>query len=374
LKILHIIPNLRKGGAERLVIDIVREFSTKKNIDIQLVLFQNKIEYDVKDISQFIHIIPSSIKLSLTKKNEYSIQELQTFIDEFKPDIIHTHLFETEIVSRSCTYRNAKWFTHCHDNMVQFLNFRFSTLLSKKSFTNFYEKKYLFKNYKKNGGTHFISISNNAQNYFKKTIKPYNSLLIPNAIDYQKFHSENKKTIHNDLIKLVTVGSLVDKKNQLFLIDVCSILSAKGYNIQLEILGDGINRTKINDKILELRLAESITLRGNVDNVEDYLRTADIYLHSAIYEPFGLVLLEAMAASLPVICLDGGGNRDIIEQGKNGFIVYENSPTEFAAKIIELIQNPVVYQTISKYASSFAEQYDIKPYVNRLLDFYNKNY
>ena len=48
-----------------------------------------------------------------------------------------------------------------------------------------------------------------------------------------------------------------------------------------------------------------ITLHGNVDFVEKYLWDSDIYVHPALYEPFGLVLLEAMAAGLPVVSLDG---------------------------------------------------------------------
>jgi len=77
-----------------------------------------------------------------------------------------------------------------------------------------------------------------------------------------------------------------------------------------------------------------------------------------------------MAAGLPVVTLDGKGNRDIIEQGKNGFMIYKQSAELFADKIIELIKNKELYQSMSAYAVEFAKKYDIKEYVDKLIDLY----
>jgi glycosyltransferase involved in cell wall biosynthesis len=106
--------------------------------------------------------------------------------------------------------------------------------------------------------------------------------------------------------------------------------------------------------------------KGKVEKVEDYLEDSDIYLHSATYEPLGLVLLEAMAVGLPVITLDGKGNRDLIEEGKNGYMIYDQDPEKFAQKIIFLVKNKSKYAEISSYCKQYAEKYDIKEYVNKL--------
>ena len=122
MKILHIIPNLKKGGAERIVIDIVRHLNMDPSLDVKLVLFENQIEYDVKDLEPIIEIIPSHVRLSLLHKNKYTVDGLQSFLDAFQPAIIHTHLYEAEVISRSCFYPSAKWFTHSHDRMQSFNN------------------------------------------------------------------------------------------------------------------------------------------------------------------------------------------------------------------------------------------------------------
>ncbi|MFW5852094.1 MAG: glycosyltransferase [Bacteroidota bacterium] len=116
-------------------------------------------------------------------------------------------------------------------------------------------------------------------------------------------------------------------------------------------------------------MQDAVLLHGNTD-VEEFYKEADVYVHAATYEPFGLVLIEAMAAGLPVVCLDGKGNRDIIRHGKNGYIVYDKNVVEFAEYIITLYKNSNIYAAISKEALITASEYNITDYIDTLLDIY----
>lgn len=372
MKVLHIIPNLSKGGAERLVIDIMKALSNKKEVEAKLIILRNDINYDISDIKDLVEVVLVKVKLSIFKKNKLNVADLQKSISEFKPDIIHTHLFEAEITSRSCYYPKAVWFSHCHDNMIQFKNFSFDTLKNKSTFTNFFEKKYLFSRYDANNGTQFIAISNNAKEYFENKISGYPITLLLNAINFDKFFIEKENKKYSKSIKLINVGSFVDKKNQQFLITIAEKLKEKNIEFELHLLGDGKNIKAIEQKSRTLNLKEHIFFYGNVNNVEEHLWQSDIYVHSATYEPLGLVLLEAMAAGLPVISLDGGGNRDLIEEGKNGFMIYEQNPDLFVDVIVKLRQDKKKHQAISKYAQQYAKQHDIKNYVDKLLDIYKQ--
>jgi glycosyltransferase involved in cell wall biosynthesis len=371
MKILQIIPSLNKGGAERLVIDICNNLTKINNLIIKLIVFSPDNSYDSDMANIEYSVISDKIQLSLIKKNIFEINNLQIAIDEFKPDIIHTHLFETEIVSRSCHYPQAKWFSHCHDNMKQFENFSLKTLFSKQKLTNYYEKKYLFKRYQKNGGTHFIAIGNDTQKYFEKTAKPYPVTKITNAIDYNKFFKP-KELNEKQQIVITNTGSFVNKKNQAFILEIAKELEEKNIDFRINLLGDGVNRKPLMEKTENLQLSKNIHFHGNVNNVEEFLWESDIYLHTATYEPLGLVLLEAMAAGLPVITLDGKGNRDLIEQGKNGYMIYEQNPELFAQTIIDLCNNKQKYSEISAYAQEYAKKYDIKEYVEKLLKLYRE--
>lgn len=370
MKILHIIPNLKKGGAERLVINIVRELAKRENTNVKLLILHDPFEYDISDIKHLVHHVPASVKLSIWRKNVIDVDLLQKFMDEFQPDVIHSHLFEAEIVSRSCYYPKAKWFSHCHSNMEQLANPSLRVIFSKSMLTNFYERGYLMQRYQINSDNIFIAISESTINYIRKVVRKYKATLLPNAIDYEKF-SQPMHTV-SETLRLINVGAINRNKNQIFLIEVAHKLKVAKVPFQLKIIGIGCNMELLLNRISQLELQESVHLIGLSNNVEQELCNADIYVHSAKTEAFGLTQIEAMAAGLPVITLDGGGNRDIIEEGKNGYMIYEENVEEFVQKIIEVWSDKALYKSISQFATSFASKFDISQYVDKLLVIYNE--
>lgn len=375
LKVLHIIPSLLKGGAERIVLDMCNELQKNKELLVKIVCFSEQNEYKFLCDDLDIQVCKSIIIPSITGKHLVQIDNLLTLIKNFKPDIIHSHLFEAEIKSRWFIFPEVKYITHCHDNMKQFEVFNYKTLTDKSLLTNYYEKRIVIKRYLK-CNNYFIAISKDTEDFFLKAL-PYslkkNVLLLHNAIDIERFIEVFQiNYVNKKKYTLVTAGRLVERKNQIFLIDVIRILKEKNYNIHLDILGDGSSRNIIQDRIRNLALENEITLHGNVNNIEDFFKDSFLYLHSAIYEPFGLVLLESMATGLPVICLDGKGNKDIIVEDNNGYLISKSDPNLFADKIIYLIENQEQYQKMRIFANNFAKGYNIKNYVNELIGIYQK--
>jgi len=374
--IVHIIPRLGFGGAERLVIDIVKELSKYSNITCTLVALHpsqkdfNTVE-NTKGIS-YLELDYYKIK-NKEKRVDFLFDELQ----KINPNIIHTHLFEAELLVRKKLIEGVKYYTHCHDNMWQ-LNIKTATFKFsfKQKLLALYESKKLISSYKK-CANFFIYISDDTEDFYQKNLPKKLSdkgCVIHNAIDYKKFYNACQKQLKSSIVKFVNVGSLVNKKNQQFLIDVMIELKKRNVEFELNLLGDGPNRGLINEKIKINNLENNVHLLGNVTNVESYLFKSDIYLHSATYEPFGLVLLEAMAAGLPTVCYNGKGNADIIEDDKNGYILTTPTPQEFADKIMLLLNDKTKYEAISEYAKLYAEKFDITHYAVKLLELYNSNH
>ena len=369
MKILHIIPSLEIGGAQRLTFDICNELWERPGIQIKLIIFRDVNEFGERP---FISLIPSSIELSVFKKNKFHVAKLQQEIESFKPDIIHSHLFVAEIVSRSCLNTDAIWFSHFHDNMPQLNNMTFQCLGSKTGILNFYEKQYLYKRYKLNGGNNFIAISQNAFDYARRVIPKSGSLkYLNNAIDYEAFCSPVKAINNKKIIRLVNVGSFQKKKNQLFLVEVLKKLLERGIICELTFLGAGTEMKRVENRAEELGVKDHIIFKGNVTNVHSVLAESDIYVHSAYYEPFGLVLLEAMAAGLPVVCLNGGGNADIIENGVNGWMIDPLDAEKFTKKIKSLIENKDDYIKIAERGQETAKEYGIQIYCDKLIAIYS---
>lgn len=369
MKIIHIIPNLKKGGAERLVLDICNEIKTSTKHKIALITFTDVNEYDnlIKNINWYI--ITAKYTPSILRKPYINLEKLQQFINKFEPDIIHSHLWESEILLTKINIGNAVRFTHFHDNMIQLKKLNF--IPSKTEITNYYEKIITKKQFRYNRH-YFICISNDTFIYAKHVLnkKLHNKIYtLNNAINFKSFNIERNNI--SKKIRILNIGSFVTKKNQKLAIDILDLLKKEHENVELIFLGDGPTKKSLEQYVKELNLSKYISFKGNVSNVTHFLKNSNIYLHTANYEPFGLVILEAMAAGLPVISLDGKGNRDIITNEINGYILSDPSPSNFVNKIQKILSNKKQYDKFSENGKETAKKHDIKSYINKLLSLYS---
>ena len=364
MKIVHIIPSLKKGGAERLAYDICYFLNQIPEIEVKLITFKenpfNKLCED-----SFHRHIPSYYHPSISYKAKKNVKKLQQFINSFNPDIIHSHLWETEILLSALAIGKSKRIVHLHDNTIQLKKTIIPT--NKKDLTDLFEKKIFLKNKIDS----ILCISNDNMRYANDVL-PKNlnkkQVKLPNAICFNNFFYEKKRKLNN--IKLINVSSFLEKKNQLFALAIVKELVLMNLNVSMVFLGDGPCLKKCKDLAKKLGIIEYVAFKGNVENVKDFYEESNIYLHTAKYEPFGLVLLESMAAGLPVVSLDGKGNRDFIENNKNGFIFKTQSVKIFANQILELVKNRTLYCEIAKNGQETARNYDIKNYIKSLLIIY----
>ena len=368
MKILHIIPSLDKGGAERLTLDIVRSLTDLPGVEVSLVIFREKNSYSFLTDEINFQVIPSFYTPSLKGKGKKDVKDLQDYIDSFKPDIIHSHLFETEVVlSQVKLMKDVKRVVHFHDNMNQLKKISLKSIHNKTTLTNYYERKIVLKSWSKNR-TQTIAISKDTEKFIAKNIPhKFKTTFLKNGINVKRF--ENKASVDKEN-RMVIIGSLVDKKGQQLAVESIAVLVKRGHDYKLDILGDGKDFKKLSDLIIALNLNEHVTLHGNVDYPETFLHKAKIYLHTAKYEPFGLVILEAMAAGLPVVCTDGSGNRDLIKEGKNGFMLKDRNPALLADKIELLMQNEPLRIQMGDFANRYSHKFDISVYIKELIRLY----
>ena len=370
MKIVHIIPNLKKGGAERLALNIVQELSSSPNTEVVLVTFSDQNDYPFLSNSITWKVIPSTFIPSISFKGTVDVEKLQSFIDDFKPDVVHSHLFESEIVlSRISFATNVKRVFHFHDNMRQFRKFSLRTLINKQLFTAYYERKLVLKSY--SDSTLAICVSEDAYKYAEKVLpKRIQKEFLYNAIDLKRF---TPSVAPKTNLEIIIIGSLVDKKGQALAIESIGLLKQRGIDVKLNVLGDGPKLSQLKALSNQWNVEESIFFHGNQDYPEKFLQGSSIYLHTSIYEPFGLVLIEAMACGLPIVTTDGFGNRSLIEEGENGFMIWERDAGFIADKIELLLTNNSIRNEMSEKAFRFAQQFGLNHYIDKLIDIYQKS-
>ena len=126
MKVLQVIPNLLKGGAQRLVVDICNELTNRKDIDCMLLVLTNS-KNEFKHISKDLKIVNINVKFSLSflKKSNIDIEEYEEVINSFNPDIVHSHLYFAELICHENIRKNITYVTHFHDNMEQLFSVTF---------------------------------------------------------------------------------------------------------------------------------------------------------------------------------------------------------------------------------------------------------
>lgn len=377
LRIVHVIPSLAKGGAERIAIDICNQLQTLSGVEVKLITFNNVNTYPNLTKNLDIRVIPTRYLPSMFRKATDETQALRAFFDEYKPHVIHTHLFEAEIACRATEYYDAVYITHCHDNMVAYRKTGIKKYTDKKLLGRNYERKFVLGHMAKAKGNSFIAISNDTKNYFEYNLPaPYNKqvVLLNNAIDFKRFSSSPipQFPAKGERFKLISIGSFNERKNQKLQVEVMEILGHQSADIDLVMLGDGATRPAVLTQISKLGLELTTSAPGNVENVEEYLANSHAFIHTALYEPFGLVIAEALAAGLPVIALDGYGNRDLHKDGETGYMIEYPSAMQFAMQIGKLAVDKKTYDKLTVSARAFASQFDIVAYTNTLAGIYSQ--
>ncbi|KAA0231553.1 N-acetyl-alpha-D-glucosaminyl L-malate synthase BshA [bacterium] len=129
---------------------------------------------------------------------------------------------------------------------------------------------------------------------------------------------------------------------------------------KLLLVGEGPERLFVQQLVKELRLRDDVSFLGSVDYLEEILYCADLFLLPTEQESFGLVALEAMNCGVPVIGTDAGGLPEVIEHGKNGFLLPVGEIAAMAEAASDLLADSAKQIAFSKNARARAELFDIE--------------
>ncbi|RLB04464.1 MAG: hypothetical protein DRN90_02070 [Thermoproteota archaeon] len=138
---------------------------------------------------------------------------------------------------------------------------------------------------------------------------------------------------------ILSVARLHPVKGLEYLLKACGILKEKEYSFKCIIVGEGPERGKLESLISELQLCDYVELVGNKtqDKVLEYYRQAKIFVLPSIYEAMGVATMEAMACKVPVVATRIWGVPELVDHGKNGFLVPPKDPQQLAEAIETLL-------------------------------------
>lgn len=202
--------------------------------------------------------------------------------------------------------------------------------------------------------------------------------VIPTGTDLEPFLNADGKSLRaengwQDETVLISVGRLAPEKNWDTLVRAFAKVHEEHPETRLVLIGDGAAKPTLEELAAELGVSERVTFTGALpfQEVPRYLKAADVFAFASVTETQGLVTIEAMAAGLPVVAVDGPGTRDIVEPGKQGFLV-ENDPDALAKGIHKLLSDPQRIKRSSNSALKKAKTFDVSQLGSQLLGVYEQ--
>lgn len=230
--------------------------------------------------------------------------------------------------------------------------------------------------YKKLDGRIFVS---QAVRDFTLPNFPGDYRIIPNGIDFERFASPDIQPIerfHDGRPNLLYVGRLDKRKGFRHLIRAYPYIKQEIPDVRLLVVGAYSD----DEKAPFLRYARQHRLRsihfiGYVSREElpRYYRTAHVFCApSTGFESFGIVLLEAMAAGVPIVASDIAGYRLVLTDGQEGRLVPPGEPMLLARAVVELLASPATRKRMGAQGRITAAQYDWPRIADQVLEYYEE--
>jgi glycosyltransferase involved in cell wall biosynthesis len=297
IRILHVVVNMNRGGAETLIMNLYRNMDRSK---VQFDFLTNKkgvFDPEITRLGGRIYRIPYVTDVGHIKY----IKSLDYFFSVHKEyKVVHSHMDKMSgFVLRSAAKAGIPCrVAHSHSTRSQ------GNLFSR--LYKWYAGKYILSN-----STHLMACSKKSAQWLFLD-KANHSLIVRNAIDSKQFefsyiHRESARSqlnIKKNAFVLGHVGRFDHPKNHSFIIDLFSEIVKKNKDTILLLIGDGKLRPNIESRVNALGLQENVKFLGERSDVHLMLQAMDVFVFPSLYEGLPVTLIEAQGAGLPCVVSD----------------------------------------------------------------------
>lgn len=343
-KILHLLTSNKFAGAEKMACNIINVSNNSYNV------VYCSLDGPIKE-----QVEERGIKfLGLEKVSKKSVQKV---IDDYKPDIIHSHDYTASVLVALCKFR-GEIISHIHHTPP------FAKKISPKSIA------YLIST------TRYEYIVSVSKSIMQETVF-YNKInnkvrVIENYIDSNEVKSKSRqKQSDIEKIDLVYIGRLEEYKNPIKFIKIVKGITEYIDDISAVIIGEGPLFNKCNELIATLKLERNIKVIGFLNNPFPIINDSKIVIVPSDREGFGLVAVEGMILGKPIIASNVGGLKEVVD---NYCGMLCNEEEEYINEIVKLLTNPQIYRIKSKEALKKSKRYtDIYKFRRNIVDLYEGN-
>lgn len=364
MRIVFFVGNLRGGGKERRLLELIKYLCNQSEVEIHVLLIRKFIDYPI------FNQLPVKYTYIINKNSKkiplYIAYKVQLFINKIKPDIIHTWgseetfyillskiLFKIPLINGQITSAPPKESIPLGQRILNKINFAFSDIIISNSYAG---------------------------------IESFNpprrkSIVIYNGIDLKRFENLTDKDLIKEKYGIITpfavimVASFTQNKDYNRFIRIANIICQNRKDISFICVGGpgkDISYFELAKKVAANN--PLINFTGIISEVEALVNACDI---GVLFSPYGEgisnAILEYMALSKPVIAYDSGGTREVIKNGENGFLIKEEDDEQISKIIIELIDSYRLRKKLGENGRKKIEEYfNIQKMGKEYMNIYNK--
>lgn len=368
-KIMFFLPSLKVGGAERTIVNLIR------NIDSDIFEITLVLAYEEKVENGYLNLIPSYVKVIYLKstKLRYAVVRLAKMIRKMNPDLIFSTINGANIIvflANLISFNRKPIILRESTNLSQVIgNSKIKRILTKYCYNN---------------ASRIISLSYGVKEDLVKNLNIdtnnisviYNPVEVDSINELKRQDVEEIQTIPMEKV-IVAVGRLVDAKGYDTLLKAFSIILNKGINARLIIVGEGDNEKIILELMNQLNLENKVDLVGYQENPYKFMNIADLFVLASVREGFGHVLVEAMAVGIPVIATRCSGPMEILENGEHGIMVDIGDYNAIALNAMCILEDEKERTEWIKKGMTRAKEFDakyiVKLYEQLFLDYSNNS-
>jgi glycosyltransferase involved in cell wall biosynthesis len=362
---VHVIDELRTGGAQTHLITMLREAVKYPGIEHHVVtLFgDGELSEEIRALGLQVHVL--NLRPYFRKRKFFAaILEVQMLLENLRPDLVEAHLTWSRFIALFAAWRadvRLRIGFEQGDLYLSSWNFRVANFLAQSL-------------------AHRVVVCSDAlADWVHRThgISRSRLLVMHNCVDLARFNKNGTKAkdvefAHGTAVfcAVGTLGCGVNKR-----VDVCiralAAARSRGAKAALVICGDGEQRRELEDLAQSLGIAPYVKFLGTRSDVAQVLRACHVFCHAAPFEPFGIVAIEAMAVGLPIVAPSSGGIRETVEHGVNGLLYPVLDHQALAEVMLTLASNPTLRESMGLAGRRFAEErFSVPQYLSKLYQAY----
>lgn len=304
IKIIHVLNTLCIGGIESIVIELCNRLDPQKYEVTLVVLSNNIIDLKIR-VAKHVNLILIPLKhrfISLldTCSLFIHISQITKVFKEVKPDIIHTHIFQYNVmpilIAVRVAAKNASHFHTIHTSGIHYENKSIKDSIKLKIEGWWYNRC----------KTQIVCIAPLIKEKIDILLECISipSIVICNGIDIERFSNRNNLPPEDQILRIVYIARLDKGKSHDTLLKAFSILSQKYHNLELVLIGDGQLLNKLEQTVRDLAITNDVKFLGNRQDIPNILSHCNIGAFPSEYEGFSIAMIEMMAMGLPIVCSD----------------------------------------------------------------------